>query len=291
MASTPDKNWRTVRFDVLERIDRMPSLSSVIHEFLALSMRDMFSAGDFEKVIAKDQALVARLLRVANSGLYGRSRSISSIAEAVVLVGLENLKRIVFAVTTEGLTRRKLVHYDYHDQGGFWLHAMGVALAARTFAEAVPKGKFRPEEAFVGGLLHDVGKLVIDEFLEEDAGGKVTKQQEVSAIGLDHAELAEYILNQWNLPEPVTRAVRHHHSDLDDPANFEGGLILGLAEKVCDVWGFGRRLAVDLSADVPLDPFADVLAHLGIGAGRWDQLVWDIRQHLSGCEELYRLDS
>ena len=104
----PANQWRTVRFEVLEKLESLPSLNSVVLEFLELSQTEFFTAKDFEAVISKDQALVARVLKLANSGLYGRSRSIHSIPEAVVLIGLESLKKIVFAVSTEGLTRRTL---------------------------------------------------------------------------------------------------------------------------------------------------------------------------------------
>ena len=159
------KNWRTVRFDVLERIEQLPSLSNVVNEFLMLARREFFTAKDFEQVISKDQALVARLLKVANSGLYGRARSIDSIPEAVVLIGLENLKKIVYSVSAEGLMRRELPAYDYHVDHGFWLHALAVANASRVVAEALPDCPLRGEEAFVAGLVHDVGKLVIVDFL------------------------------------------------------------------------------------------------------------------------------
>jgi putative nucleotidyltransferase with HDIG domain len=289
-AGSPSaKAWRTVRIDVLEKIDRLPSLNTVVHEFLDLSQKEYFSAADFETIICKDQALVARLLKVANSGLYGRSRTIHSIAEAVVLIGLENLKKIVYAVSTEGLTKQQLAHYQYHAEGGFWLHSMGVALTARVFAEAAGAGDLRPEEAFVAGLLHDVAKLIIDEYLEARPGETVTLAMEIDAVGLDHAELAEHILKQWNLPASITDAVRHHHA-LAGGECPTGGAVLGLAEGVCDIWGVGRKHPLNLSEDAPVEPFRPALKQLGISESRWDPLIWDIRQHLAGCEDLYRME-
>ncbi len=285
-----DNGWRRVRFDVLEQIDKLPSLNTVIHEFLALSEQEFFSAADFEAVISKDQALVARLLKVANSGMYGRSRSIPSIAEAVVLIGLDNLKKIVYSVSTEGLTRRELVHYGFHPDGGFWLHSMAVGLTARVFAEAAPGVGLRGEEAFVAGLLHDVAKLIIDDFLPDDSAGLVSLEDERKAVGLDHAELAEYLLKQWNLPETITDAVRNHHGDPQDQDCGDSGVLLGLAEGVCDLWGMGRRRPVDLSQDAPVESFQSALVRIGLDESRWESLMWDIRQKLTGCEDLYQLE-
>lgn len=284
------RNWRTVRMDVLEKIDRLPSLNSVVHEFLDLSRQEYFSAADFEAIISKDTALVARLLKVANSGLYGRSRTIRSIAEAVVLIGLENLKKIVYAVSTEGLTKQHLAHYQYHADGGFWLHSMGVALTARVFSEASDDCGLRPEEAFVAGLLHDVAKLIIDDYLEPRPGEPVTAAMEIAAVGMDHAELAEHILKQWNLPAAITEAVGRHHAAATDPQGPPGGAVLALAEGVCDIWGVGRKRPLNLSEDAPVAAFRPVLKRLGIAESRWDPLIWDIRQHLAGCEDLYRVE-
>jgi len=279
--------WRNIRFEVLEKIESLPSLSNVVTEFLILARRDFFSAKDFEKVISKDQALVARLLKVANSGLYGRSRSIHSIPEAVVLIGLDNLKKIVYAVSSEGLTRRSLIHYGYHQQQGFWCHAMGVGLTARILTEASPKSPLRGEEAFVAGLLHDVGKLVIDGFLPGDVSPTVTRDEEIEAVGMDHAELAEYILKQWNLPEAIATTVRHHHEYTDEHEFGLGSAALALAEGLCGVWGVGRQNPVDLSQDINTAQFAELIHHLGLQDAKWDRILWDVRQNLVSLEDLF----
>lgn len=280
--------WKTVRFEILERIESLPSLSNVITEFLALANREYFTAKDFEKVLSKDQALVARLLKVANSGLYGRSRSINAIPEAVVLIGLESLKKIVYAVSAEGLIRKKLQNYNYHEQQGFWLHALGAGYTSRVLAEASPACQMRGDEAFVAGLLHDVGKLVLDEFLETGPGYHVSREQEIEVVGLDHAELAEYIFKQWNLPESVSTAVRYHHNYRTDGNIHLGAAILSLAQGICGVWKIGRNSRVDLSEEVPREQFEEVLGVLNIHSGKWAQIIWDIRQSLVNLDIIYQ---
>jgi len=285
--------WRSIRFDVLEHIDALPSLSIVIHEFLALSRQEFFTAADFEAVIAKDQALVARVLKVANSGLYARSRTVPSIAEAVVLIGLDNLKRIVYSVSTEGLTRQDMTHYRFHPGGGFWMHSMAVGLTARVLAEAAKRPGLRSEEAFVAGLLHDVAKLVIDDFLPEGVSD-ADRAEEREAVGLDHAELAEYMLKQWHLPDAITEAVRGHHTEPGSSASMDddrGGVLLGLAEALCDHWQVGRGGDLDLGLDTPVEPHVARLAVVGLDPEGWENLVWDIRQVLVNIEELYHTDT
>ncbi len=290
-TSTPaahDIQWRTVRFEVLEKMESLPSLNSVVLEFLELSQREFFTARDFETVISKDQALVARLMKQANSGLYGRSRSIKSIPEAVVLIGLESLKKIVFAVSTEGLTRRTLKNYAYYEGQGFWMHSLGVAQTSRVLAELSPACRLRSEEIYVAGLLHDVGQLVIDDFLPPGDGKSVSCRKEIEAVGLDHTELAEHLLRQWNLPESITACVRYHH-DYEQAGEWSAAAaVLSLAEGICGHWGLGRKDAIDLSEDPPVEKFQDILDHIGLPAGKWDQVIWDIRQNLVGLEGTFQ---
>ena len=288
---SPDTQWRTLRFEVLDKLESLPSLNSVVLEFLELSQREFFTAKDFEAVISKDQALVARVLKLANSGLYGRSRSINSIPEAVVLIGLESLKKIVFAVSTEGLTRRTLDNYAYRQDQGFWLHSLGVAQTSRVLAEVSPECPLRHEEVYVAGLLHDVGKLVINDFLPPGNGKRVSRQMETKAVGLDHCELAEHILRQWNLPESITASIRYHHDYLRAGQWARAAAVLALAEGICGHWGLGRRETVDLSEEVPVENFQIILNDLGLPTEKWDQVIWDIRQNLVDMDGIFRKDS
>jgi len=280
--------WRAVNLDVLKRIEDLPSLSSVVAEFLELTRREFFTAKDFEVVLSKDQALVARLLKVANSSLYGRPRSIHSIPEAVVLVGLDQMKRIVFSVSTEGLTRTRLQNYHYEPQRGYWMHSTAVGLAARAIIEALPEKPLHAEEAFVAGLLHDVGKLIIDDFLDPVPGPRdVSLNEEAEAVGLDHAELSEYILDQWKLPRSIVAAVRDHHRDLGEADVPAGARLLQLAAAVVQTWDIGFAGEFDLSSDFDPEPHRPLLEAVGVPDARLPQVLWDVRQNLAGLEKLY----
>lgn len=283
-----DKGWRAVNLDVLQRIDDLPSLSTVVAEFLDLTRRDFFTAKDFEAVISKDQALVARLLKVANSAMYGRPRSIHSIPEAVVLVGLDQMKRIVFSVSTEGFTRTRLVNYAYEPHRGYWMHSTAVGLAARAITGILVDKPLHAEEAFVAGLLHDVGKLIIDDFLDPELGAReVSLDEEADAVGLDHAELAEYILRQWKLPETIVDSIRDHHRDLDLADTPAGARLLQLAEAIVATWNIGRTFEVDLGDEFDADTHRGLLDQLGVPEQRLPQVIWDVRQSLSGIDKLY----
>jgi putative nucleotidyltransferase with HDIG domain len=293
VAETPTQNaagGRAVNIEVLRRIENLPSLSSVVIEFLELSRREFFTARDFEAVIAKDQALVARLLKTANSGLYGKPRSIRTIPEAVVLIGLENMKKIVFTVSTEGLTRLRLKNYFYEPSRGYWMHSTAVGLVARLLVDALPQKPLHGEEAFVAGLLHDVGKLIIDDFLEPRGKREISREDEAAAVGVDHAELAEVILQQWHLPESIVAAVRDHHRVPEAGQVESGALVLQLAQAIVHTWQIGHCEPIDLSTDFAPEPHQPVFAALGLPGSKLPQLIWDVRQNLTGLERLYPAD-
>ena len=288
-ATRNTQDWRTVRFDVLERIESLPSLSNVVVEFLELARREFFTAKDFEAVICKDQALVARLLRLANSGIYGKPRSVRSVAEAVVLIGLDDMKKIVYAVSAEGTMQRELKNYRYELESGFWAHSLAVGMAAREIANTAPACSLHGEEAFVAGLLHDAGKLVIDDFLDPGAGPRlITRKEESVAVGLDHATLAEYIFKQWNIPTSISAPVRDHHAKPLATGTHIGGVVIQLAQVICAAWNVGQEGPTDLSEEVSLERQQGVLARLELTAEQIPQLIWDIRKNLVGLEDLFR---
>ncbi|MFH1842642.1 MAG: HDOD domain-containing protein [bacterium] len=279
--------WKTIRLQVIERVENLPSLSTVVHEFMALSKREYFTAKDFERVIIKDQGLVARLLKVANSGFFGTNREIKTIPEAVVLVGLDNMKNMVFAVSTGGMMRQELRSYLYPDKG-FWLHAMGVGMTSRALCEAARSVTFSGEEAFVAGLLHDVAKLTIDEFLDPTAGPRpITPDEEKAACGMDHTELAEHVMKMWKLPQAIADAVRFHHTPLQGDQWHEGAAVVQLADIICNTWGIGTQALMDLGEDIDPDEHAELLEKLGISGQDLPKLLLMARQKLANLQNSY----
>jgi HD-like signal output (HDOD) protein len=291
MADLPLANQQaereTIRVQVLDRIERLPSLSSVVHEFLELARKDYFTAKDFERVIVKDQALVARLLKVANSGFFGGSRAINTIPEAVVLVGLDNMKNMVYAVSSGGMMLQELKCYRYPARG-FWLHAMGVGITCRALSEISKSGTLRGEEVFVAGLLHDIAKLIIDDFLDPEPGPrKIGLDEELANSGLTHTELGEHIMKRWNIPDPIIEAVRYHHEPNQNGEWRLGGAVVNLADAICNTWGIGTEVLMDLGEDIWPGDYSDILAALGIPEEALPTLLLKTRQKLAKMENFY----
>ena len=275
------------RKEVMARIEGLPSLSTVVSEFLELSRSDIFTAKDFERVICKDQALVGRVLKVANSVMYGRSRSITTISEAVVLIGLDEMKKIVYAVSNEGLLHRDFKVYHYPEKG-FWKHSMGVAVVCRCLVEGSSSHGLPGEQSFIAGLVHDVGKLIIDDFL--NAGRElrgVSLAEEQDAVGIDHAELGDYIMKQWSIPDEIAGAVKYHHDPRAPGELHHGALAVHAADKICHFWGVGTQPFMDLGEEVDKEPLREAMDEFKITDTKLDEILWDVRQKLVSLEELY----
>ncbi|MCP4548352.1 MAG: HDOD domain-containing protein [bacterium] len=268
-------------------IESMPSLSTVIGEFLELASREYFTAKDFEKVLIKDQALVARLLKVANSSFFGSSKSINAVHEAVVLIGLDNMKNIVYSVSSSGLLTKRLKNYQYADQG-FWLHSMAVAVTCRILVEGNPNSPINSEEAFVAGLLHDIGKLILDNFLDAESGPRdVSISEEKEALGVSHCKLAEVILKKWRIPQSIQSAVRHHHEPDVQSAEQHGAVLVNLADRLCNGWNIGVNSLMDLGAEIDKAEFDAELQALDFKSDQFNETLYLLRKKLATLDKFY----
>jgi putative nucleotidyltransferase with HDIG domain len=207
---------------VLSDVRQLPSLSVVVRELLESFEGESANIARLASKINRDQGLAARVLRVANSAFYGFPGRIGSINEAVVVLGFHAVRSLALASgiisqfsPTEGRT---------FDRLAFWQHAIGTGVAARVLANVVGRNT---EEAFAAGLLHDVGKLVLDAHFHDDFGAVLNYlkdhdvtmlEAEKTVLGLDHAAIGYEVARQWRFPAPIQEAIRdHQHPDLQAP--------------------------------------------------------------------------
>lgn len=173
---------------------------------------------EFDALIKMDPVLVTRLLRMVNSPYYGLSEKITSISRAIVFIGLKNLRNIV---VMDGL--KDLIHED--SQNGvfsrkqLWLHCVAVSICSQMIAERV-FGQ-RGEDAFLCGILHDVGMIVEDQtapelFMKTCAAAGEAPQGlplvEKEMIGTDHCEIGGLLAKEWKVPEEIKEGIRRHHA-------------------------------------------------------------------------------
>jgi putative nucleotidyltransferase with HDIG domain len=237
---------------ILETID-IPSLPPVAMKVLHLMNDDYSSINELEKIISKDQAFSARLLRIANSPYYGRGRSIDTISTAIILIGFNTMKSLVVAASLKDLHRK----FGLFEQK-LWEHSLGVSIAASLLA--VDTQMVKAEEALVAGLIHDMGKTVLNNSMPESYAVVIERVYESGVpfidvedemLGFNHCNVGGLIARKWKLPKNLEVVIEYHHSETFpafEDSNFEILCeIVRIANAMCLNLGIGLRRPVNIS--------------------------------------------
>jgi putative nucleotidyltransferase with HDIG domain len=214
MQPRPEKKPASVE-DLVNGFDRLPSLPAVVAELIETLNGGNTNFACLADEIAKDQSLVARVMRLANSPFYGFPGGIGSIREAVTLLGFNSVRNLVVTSTLMDLFPGQGGEFDWPE---FWRHSLHTGACARLLAAAVRQDR---EAAFLAGILHDVGRLLVGAYLPGEFAASLAFQEEhgVPLIeadqalwGTDHTRLGSAAARHWRLPEPICHAVENHHA-------------------------------------------------------------------------------
>lgn len=200
----------------LESLQQLPMLPSTAAEALQLIDDPRTSAGLLGKIIERDQALVARVLRIANSPFYGFPREISTIDLAIVVLGFDAIKETILSLVIQGVFAH--THSKYLNIQEFWKYSLFCGTAARFLARKL--GYRLAGEAFVAGLMHDIGILIIAQSMPKELmvirreqterfSSLVTAEHHVLAA--THCEIGAWLAERWNLPQQLLNAIAFHH--------------------------------------------------------------------------------
>ncbi len=242
-----DPARREGRFAFLERIRDLPSLPQVLVGISRVAADPQADAADLAGVILKDQAMTMKVLRIANSARYAVAPNrVTTVSRAVVLMGFDSVRAMALGWGAfhmlSSLESGARIHED------FWRNSIAVAVVCEGLAGLV--GARVPEEAFVAGLLHDVGKLVLAECDAASAAGVYGRRAEgpallaaeTRAFGVNHAEVAGELARRWELPAELERALEFHHrhyAGLPDDGGNRMAFLVGVAKSL--VHGLGRE--------------------------------------------------
>ena len=176
------------------------------------------SVNDLTGLISADQSLVAMLLKLANSAYYGYARRIETLPEAIVLLGFSTIKSLAITATTMNLLFQS--DDELSDvRHEIWSHSLGVGVAARALARK--RGNIHPEKAFVAGLLHDLGMIILSVYRKDDftkvlataqSQGITYEEAEGQILEFTHAELGAHVAEAWAFPATHCEAIRCHHT-------------------------------------------------------------------------------
>ena len=205
--------------EILGRIEKLPMLPSVAVRLLEVTEDENSSASDLARLIETDQALAAKTMRMANSAFYGRSGKISTLQDALALIGFGAVRSTVLSLFFLDVFRGADDRTGF-DAEAFWLHSLACAICSREIGRGCREPASFAEEAFVCGMLHDAGKILLNNHVPDDyrkvvecvkMRGLTVAEAEREILEVDHAQVGGELLRLWRLPEHETYAIARHH--------------------------------------------------------------------------------
>ncbi len=230
---------------IIEKISSFPTLPIMASKLMGLLNDAEISASEIGRVIQYDPALTANLLKAANSAYLGQSRSVDSLSEAFFRLGTKWVYQMSVSSLIYSNLNRPVSGYELSGEA-LWRHSVAVAQMSDIFCEQLKiKGSGM---VFTAGLLHDIGKMILGEFVSEsfeDIEAIVINEKipfeeaEKRVIGMDHAEVGGMIAERWNFPPAIVETIRWHHQPEKAAIQSDTIDIVHVADATCLIQGFG----------------------------------------------------
>ncbi len=200
----------------MEEVQNLPTLPAVVRKINEVLSSPTANAADVGEIIAKDAALTAKTLKLVNSAFYGFPKKIQSVTRAIVILGFTKVKNVALSASIfdafRGVTAKGF------DASKFWEHSLGTAIATEVVTQEL--GLDAQEDAFVAGLLHDVGKIIIASSLKNEfiriqsliaEENLLMFEAEEKVLGASHAAIGKWLAEKWKFPESLVMSTARHH--------------------------------------------------------------------------------
>jgi HD-like signal output (HDOD) protein len=267
----------------------LPTMPEVLLKLNDVMARADASAADVAKVVSADPAVATNMLRIVNSAYYGLQVRVSSVSLAISVMGFNMTKKVALKAavfSSFGKRRDKIQHFD---PAAFWKHAVFAGIAARSLAVASSVFKdMHAEDAYMAGLLHDIGKIILMEkaaprylaMLRKTVQTSRTEAEvELEDFGFSHADVGSVLAIKWSLPEDLAIAIRYHHSPAKDPFHRSLSSLIHLADSLA--WRAGTPSTVG----TPLPTFdPEVHAAIGLDPAKVEELLPQILEDFAASE-------
>jgi HD-like signal output (HDOD) protein len=248
------------------------------------------SVRDIEEVIRLDPTLVLRVLKLINSAYYGLRQKVSSIADAIVYLGLDILRNMVVLEAVKDLIEKDVSGARFSREK-LWMHSAVVGITNQMISERI--FKIKGDNAFLCGILHDVGIIVEDQVVPGMFDTYMTDETfrqmplvefERQTLGTDHSEIGYLLCKEWKLPVPVCESIRNHHRDpaafsLDDPS-----VTIQLSEYLASKLDYSAMQ----NQDVIVPPV--LRQHMVENISEYKVILMDLPEEIAKARSIYQLD-
>ncbi|MDJ0841620.1 MAG: HDOD domain-containing protein [Acidobacteriota bacterium] len=231
--------------EIVAKTGDLPTLPHVATKVMRMVSDPDTSAKDIQEAIITDQGMTGQILKISNSAMFGMKREVKTLTHAIMLLGFDTIRSIVVAAATKNLYQRK-------GSSGFkekliWENSIGSALIARGVAEQF--SNIDKEEAFIGGLMHNLGKTVLNARFNEQYSQimatayndeRPIHEIEMEELGFSHAELGSCIIKQWNLSDSLVHAIKFYLEPEKAPKEHRMlTAIISISDRFCKDLGLG----------------------------------------------------
>lgn len=243
----------------LDTIPDIPTLPSIVFKVNEMLQDYDISIKKLGKIIEKDPAMVTKILMLVNSSFYGFRSRIKSIPHAVIVLGFNTIKNAVVSVSIINAFSKKET-YEGFEITDFWKHSIAVAVTSRYLAEQSKLDS--PDDCFVAGLLHDIGKMVLAQHFTELFGqvwelvkgnGLSFYEAEKKVLAANHAQIGGYLAKKWQFPESLIDSITYHHAIRKGVSNLNQLLIVHAANTIVNNYKGDLGMRPDFSM---IDPEA-----------------------------------
>ena len=242
----------------LDHIDDLPTLPFIAMEVNKMLQDYDISIDKLVKTIERDQAIVPKILKLVNSAFFGFRSKIGSISHAVVLLGFNTVRNAVVSISIIDAFSKNEEALEGFDVAEFWRHSLAVAVISRHLAE---KSRLQlPDDSFTGGLLHDIGKIILFQYfrnlfnkvwISEMKNNLSFYDAEKKEIPITHVRIGGYLAKKWQLPESLIDAIRYHHVLNKNVNNFNLSITVHAADIIANSFMPGQKNKLDFSLIYP----------------------------------------
>jgi putative nucleotidyltransferase with HDIG domain len=271
---------------ILTQVKSFPGMPATAARLLPLLRDPDSSASKIEDILKYDPGLTANILKLTNSAYFGLPSRVSSVRQAIMLLGWKRLLQLVMTMCMSALMKKSIPGYDL-PRGELWRHSVAVSVAADLLVRSLCISD--ADEVFTAALLHDIGKLVLGDYVQEDlekievivAKGISFEVAEYIVLGTNHADIGARILQSWSLPQQLVNAVSWHH----DPESCDKYCLLSDVVHIANV--VGRRIGFGKGRiGQVLEPSLEVIERLDVNQILIDRLAEQTLQEVEKLKDI-----